>query len=547
LEVFVSIRKLICVVMAVAVFYYPMSLLAGEKIDTDAGGNGKSFLPSSPLFYFELDQLDKLRKDLGSLKLWKGGKAGDALMGEVHRLTSSLLGQTVKSKDAAVGGQLIDGVKKIHFAIYPPPNISPEFILVLECKDPAATLKGLGKQLAKSKYRGTEIVSIDLGMNLFLDYSAAAVVGKYLVISPRASMVRQALRVVAAGEGDVKASPGFADCASKFSKRPFWCYANTQVGLGISSDLEGDKEIQSVITALGLTSLRWAGFGISKSQDKGRLPFELMISYYKWSPAAALALPEDARLGAGLGSAVPQSAAIFASVALGDPVKLWTRMRPKLLRAMVAMVPSEIGDDEEADEAIKNFLEESNEVLGCNLVKDLLPLLSGDLGFFLLLKENDPIPVFVAGCKDQAAAEKLLKKLKIAGGLKGAIGGGNQGFGWATRIGDKILIADSDENLQLATKAIATGKTMAVSKSYKQEFAKLGKGSGVDLFISWTGMKQMIKGVRSGLDLDKLIAVDAANATRFSIGEKSFSIRSTGSLEGAVVLVLFSNLKLMAP
>ncbi|MHC4915480.1 MAG: hypothetical protein ACYTGB_08310 [Planctomycetota bacterium] len=506
-----------------------------------AGRGAREHIPCNPLFYAEIRDLKNLETRLAGLKIWARKDEATKKVKRLVDLGARQVAAMVNKEDSESGREILRCIGSLHVAVYPPPSFPPELLVVAELTDPAALRKAVDGEGVKKKlgtHRGVDLYSLRLSLNGIKDTSVAAISGKLLLLSPYELRVRQALDVAAAGEGALPVSPGFADCAKRFSTRPVWGYLNIQ-GMCCAGGLDDMmvEEMQAGLVALGLPSYRWAGFG--STVGAGEIPFECHLEYYKWSPLAGFA-PGAKAPDPSLAECAPANVLFYAQGAVGDPVKAWNAIRAKILRAAPAFAFDE--GAEAGEEFLKELKTATSELLGCDVRKEILPLMSGDLACFLA-GGDALIFCVVVGTPGEEKAKQLMAKLKVKDGTVAVIGGDEDAGGdvpaYAGRAGRNVLIGDNPDVIKAALAARAAKKTLGNSAAFKAKTAALGKGRGLTVFVpAGKAPKEMAE----EMPMLGLLAKEYTSATRVTLSKTGVTCRSTGAVEALWLLPMLTEL-----
>ncbi|GEM_PF-6308657 len=501
----------------------------------------RDFLPRNPLAYVELREAGVLEAKLAAFKVWGDRNAaakGMARLGDMAARQLALQG----GGDAKEIRQALAQIRAIRLAVYPPISWPPEPLAAVEVGDPAAFLKLLGGAQGPKKlapHRGTELCLLPVSMNGQRKTVVAAAVGSTVLLSPFESRVRQALDVAACGQGALESSPGFADCAKRFGNRPLWAYFNAEAlcAVGMLEDHDAD-EGQPILTALALPSYRWAGLG--SALGDGPVPFEAHVEYFPWNPLGDV-LGRVRAADDCVAAAVPADATFFASAGLGDPAEAWKALKARLL----AVGPLGGGGGDEGRDEIARGLEEMDkgftQALGAGLEKDLLPLLSGDLGCFVSGGEDAEFGMVLAA-RDDASARKLMDVLKVKDGTVGQVGGEKGGALRAARVGRAVVLGEDEDLLQNVVAAAAAGKTMGASPAWKAQCEALGADRGATAFMPSGALRRAAGREPWG----QLLAEDAHGAAALSVTRTGLTLRCTGPMEAVLLAPALGELDRMA-
>ncbi len=509
-----------------------------------AGKKARDYFLRNPLFYAELRGPGELEARIAAFEVWAGGEDTKKQVAKLTGLAARQLSLMVGQDKPEVGKKILKQVKGLHVALYPPASEAPELLLAIEVDDPAALLKLLSADVAARKlgsHRGAALYRLNFSMNGIAKSTAAAVVGKLVLLSPYRTRLRQALDAAACGQGQLAVSPGFAACAKRFSSKPLWGYINT-AGLASAGGLgrHDAKEIQGLLVALGLPSYRWAGFG--SSLGAGKTPFEFHLDYFKWSPLASLALPAEAP-DPSLAAAVPANALFYAAINVGDPGKAW-----KLIKSRIELLAPELEamdrggrvDEDAGKKAIKEIDATLQGVLGVDLEKDLLPLLSGQAACFFAGGDDFAFGL-ILGAKDAAGAKKLMANMKVRDGTVGTVGGEDAGGDiYVARVGKNILLADNQDLAKGALAAVAAKKTLADSEGYKARMAALGKVQGAVAYFPVGNLRKLLEAEGEGFA--KLLSKDYSAAFCVSLTGTGITWRSTGPVEALMLAPMLADL-----
>ena len=512
-------------------------LAAGaEPAPAEAGRSPRDYFPRNPLGYVEVRDFATVEPKLAALRLWRDPATAKKEVTRVADFAARQLALHFGWEDPKVGRQVLAQVKTLHAAVYPPASWPPEVLLAVEVKDPAELITLLGGPAGAKKteaHRGAQLYTLPFSLNGIRKSTAAAVAGSTVLLSPYELRVRQALDVAAGGQGALSSSPGFAECAKRFSDRPVWCYLNAEA-LSAAGALDDDavREFQPVLAALALPSYRWAGLG--STLGEGPVPFEAHVEFFPWNPLAELAGPGKGP-DDGIAAAAPAEAAFFAAGNVGDPAAVWKQLKALWLRAGPAF--DRHAEEGQAEKALTEMTDALKQSLGLDFEKELLPLLSGDLGCFVAGGEDLGFGL-ILGARDEAAAGKLMAGLKVKDGTVGAVGGAKGGRVIAARVGRAVILGDNEDLVTNALAAVAAGKTMAGSAACKQHREALGE---VKAAVAFVPFGSLLKAVR-GEAWTKLLAEDYAAAAAAQLTKTGLTVRSTGPVEGAVLVPLLGEL-----
>jgi hypothetical protein len=515
------------------------ALSTGAEAPQVAGKRARDFFPRNPLLYVELRDLAAVDDKLAGFKLWADRAAARKQIDRLTAVAAKQLSLLVGQDKPEAGKAILKQIKNLHLAVYPPAAFPPEMLVAVEVEAPAKLLKSLSAGGAATRigaHRGHDLYRLGFSMNGFRKSTFATVAGKTVLLSPYLLRVRQALDVAASGKGALAVSPGFADCARRFSTRPLWGYINVEAlaSFGALDDMMAE-EMQGLVVAMGLPSYRWAGF--ASTLGEGKTPFEFHLAYYDWSPLAGLAAPLKAPAPA-LAAAAPAEAMAFAAINVNDPVKAWTRIKDRIKRLAPEFRVMDGGDDFDAEsggKTVKMLTEQVKMALGADLEKDILPLLSGDVGFFVVNAENPMVGLLLAA-KDEAGAKKLMARFKVKPGTIATVGGGQI---HATRIGRIVLLCDGEKLAKQTVAAAAAGKTIAASAAYKAEMTALGEAKGLVAYFPVSNVHRMLQ----AMGLGKLIARKYSAACSATLTNTGFTFKTTAPIEALAIVPLLSELE----
>ncbi len=531
-------------VLGGALFLQPAVLGADAPGGAPAGRvrSPRDFFLRNPLAYAEIREAGILEAKLSALKIWGDQDAaakGIARLGDLAARQLALQ----SGGDAKAIRLALAQVRAVRVAVYPPISWPPEPLVALEVADPAAFLKLLGgpggaKKLAP--HGDVELWSVPVSLNGQRKTTVAAVAGTTVLLSPFEPRVRQALDVAAGGQGGLEGSPGFAECAKRFGERPVWAYVNADALCAVGMLEDHDTAMaQPILTALSLPSFRWAGLG--SSLGDGPVPFEAHVEYFPWNSFGDVLGRVRAADGC-VAAAVPADAAFFVSAGLGDPGEAWKALKARLLA--IGPLDEDMDEDEGRDE-IAQGLEEMNQEfkqsMGFELEKDLLPLLSGDLGCFVSGGKRPSFGMVLVG-RDEESARKLMALFKVKDGTIGPVGGEDGGDLLAARIGRVVILGEEEDLLKGAVAAAAAGKTMASSAACKTQMEALGAERGATFFVPVAELRKLA----DGEDWGKLLSEDGHAAASLAVTRTGATLRCTGPMEAVFLAPMLGELDRMA-